>query len=163
VGERCCEAATYLAETMHVRDGTAELHGCVVHDSESEGVLADSYQFNAASVVLVDTIVERCKAWSVYSCGGGVVSLVGDRNIVRHCTAQSYRSSSLGDAVLVMKEGDGAFAVEDGRETGGRIDGVAPELVTQLQEDEVDLYGDEDEEEDEQTKMIHMALRAVMG
>jgi hypothetical protein len=152
-----------LAETMHVRDGTAELHGCVVHDSESEGVLADSYQFNAASVVLVDTIVERCKAWSVYSCGGGVVSLVGDRNIVRHCTTQSYRSSSLGDAVLVMKEGDGAFAVEDGRETGGRIDGVAPELVTQLQEDEVDLYGDEDEEEDEQTKMIHMALRAVMG
>eukprot|EP01047_Picozoa_sp_COSAG01_P013383 COSAG01_NODE_625_length_14726_cov_9.023997_19_plen_83_part_00 len=82
---------------------------------------------------------------------------------MRHCTAQSYRSSSLGDAVLVMKEGDGAFAVEDGRETGGRIDGVAPELVTQLQEDEVDLYGDEDEEEDEQTKMIHMALRAVMG
>eukprot|EP01047_Picozoa_sp_COSAG01_P013384 COSAG01_NODE_625_length_14726_cov_9.023997_20_plen_102_part_00 len=65
-----------LAETMHVRDGTAELHGCVVHDSESEGVLADSYQFNAASVVLVDTIVERCKAWSVYSCGGGVVETV---------------------------------------------------------------------------------------
>jgi hypothetical protein len=115
---RGCELAGMVHVGSHRSAGTpataeAELRGCVVHDCGDEGLLVEGY---AACAVLSDTTIERCGAYAVYSTNGGLVRLEGDGNTVRNC-------------------GDGDYGVEDGRETGGRIDGVPQERVTQLQDD----------------------------
>jgi hypothetical protein len=99
--------------------GNAELRGCVLHDCRTGeyGVGGDGVGANneGATVLLVDTTVERCDGVGVYAVDGGVVTLEGNGNTVRECAGDGCDGVSL-------------FGVRD----GGRLEGVALESIGEL-------------------------------
>eukprot|EP01052_Picozoa_sp_SAG31_P008296 SAG31_NODE_416_length_15934_cov_7.384970_15_plen_402_part_00 len=92
--------------------GMAEFHECVVHDSDQYGVVVNGAR---AKAVLVSSTVEHCHNFGVYVTGG-VASLQGKGNTVRACRV----------------DGNHMYVVD--LDSGGLIEGVAPELVGHLED-----------------------------
>eukprot|EP01043_Picozoa_sp_COSAG02_P015971 COSAG02_NODE_693_length_18428_cov_268.516722_8_plen_331_part_00 len=111
--------------------GLAELHGCVVHDSDRTGVqLYDEM----ARVVLTSTTVERCGQYGVYAAAG-VVRLEGEDNSVHACEGSAFR-----DMGWCIRPGDRfCYGVEAGGT--GQIEGVGKELVNVHDYDAMSSYG----------------------